>query len=148
MAVYVDMVADLFHPGHVQFLRQVRHLFPDQPLYVGVMGDGDAERYKRRPILTLKERVTMLESCRYVDRVFPDAPMPITREFIVNNEIAHVVHGDDISDASRDYWYGEAAKMSIYRQVPYTKGVSTTSIIDRVVDSCREQVDSDSSCCD
>jgi len=44
--VYVDMVADLFHPGHVNILRSARAL--GHELVVGFHSDQDATAYKRR----------------------------------------------------------------------------------------------------
>ncbi len=53
--VYVDMVGDLFHAGHVAFLREARS--HGDWLVVGVLSDETAASYKRRPIMTLAERV-------------------------------------------------------------------------------------------
>ena len=49
MRVYADMVADLFHHGHVEFLKQARDL--GGYLIVGLAGDEDAADGKRHPIL-------------------------------------------------------------------------------------------------
>ena len=48
------MVADLFHYGHVNFLRQARK-YGDY-LMVGVHADETVMSYKRRPILSRDER--------------------------------------------------------------------------------------------
>ena len=72
--VYVDMVADLFHFGHVAFLEQARAY--GEELVVGVHSDATVESYKRRPIMTMDERVASVRGCRFVDEVVPDAPMP------------------------------------------------------------------------
>ena len=63
--VYVDMVGDLFHPGHVALLRAARD-FGDQ-LVVGVLSDEVVTAYKRRPIMTMSERLCVIEACRYGD---------------------------------------------------------------------------------
>ena len=49
--VYVDMVADLFHYGHVEVLRQARAL--GDYLLVGVHADDSVLAHKRKPILTM-----------------------------------------------------------------------------------------------
>ena len=49
--VYVDMVADLFHYGHVNFLRQARK--HGDYLLVGVHADETVMSYKRRPIFSM-----------------------------------------------------------------------------------------------
>jgi glycerol-3-phosphate cytidylyltransferase-like family protein len=56
-----------------------------------------AASYKRRPIMTLAERVAVIESCRYVDEVIADAPLRVTEEFLTEHGITTVVHGDDLS---------------------------------------------------
>jgi cytidyltransferase-like protein len=56
--VYVDLVGDLFHAGHVEFLRAARS-FGDW-LVVGVLSDDVVAAYKRRPITTLEERVAVV----------------------------------------------------------------------------------------
>ena len=54
--VYVDMVADLFHYGHVEFLKKARAL--GDYLLVGIHTDDIVASYKKgRPILTMEERV-------------------------------------------------------------------------------------------
>ena len=133
--VYVDMVADLFHAGHISFLNRVKSLYPSSKIYVGLMSDEQAEGYKRRPILNIRERSISVAACRLVDKVFENAPMPVTREFIKAHGIDEVIHGDDISEESRRYWYGEPISMGIYREVSYTDGISTSDIISRILNS-------------
>ena len=60
--VYADMVGDLFHHGHVEFLRRARDLGDE--LVVGVHSDATAESYKRTPVMTMDERVRVVEACR------------------------------------------------------------------------------------
>ncbi len=86
--VYVDMVGDLLHPGHVALLRAARD-FGDQ-LVVGVLSDETVAAYKRRPIMTLSERVAVIEACRYVDEVIPDFPYRLTQEFLDEHDLAFV----------------------------------------------------------
>ena len=78
--VYVDMVGDLFHAGHVALLREARS--HGDRLVVGVLSDETAASYKRRPIMTLAERVAVIEACRWVDEVVPDAPFTVTEYFL------------------------------------------------------------------
>lgn len=131
--VYVDMVGDLFHPGHVDLLRQARS-FGDW-LVVGVLSDDVVAAYKRRPIMTLDERVAVIRACRYVDEVVPNAPDVVTAEFLEQHHISLVVHGDDISDDVVETLYGDVAAAGKLRLVPRTPGISTTDIIQRVRDA-------------
>ncbi len=51
--VYADIVGDLFHYGHIEFLRQSRAL--GDYLLVGVHSDDAVLAHKRKPILTMEE---------------------------------------------------------------------------------------------
>jgi cytidyltransferase-like protein len=138
--VYVDMVGDLFHAGHVRFLEQARALAAERAgdgdvrLLAGLMGDDAAAGYKRRPVQPLAERAVVIGACRYVDEVIPDAPMPFDAAFLDAHAIDLVVHGDDMADEGRRYWYGAALERGIFAVVPYTREVSTTELLRRVAD--------------
>lgn len=128
--VYVDMVGDLFHPGHVELLRAAHEL--GDHLVVGVLSDESASTYKRRPIMTLAERVAVIEACRYVDEVIPDAPLRLTQAFLDEHDLALVVHGDDLDVEGAAEVYGPAVATGRLRLVPRSSDISTTDLIDRV----------------
>ena len=127
--VYSDMVADLFHYGHMEFLKKARAL--GDYLLVGVDDDTTAERNKRKPILTMEERVASVAGCRYVDEVLPHAPWIIDRTWIEKYNIHLVVHGDDYTSEDQEEVYKVPIEMGIFRVVSYTGGISTTEIIRR-----------------
>lgn len=129
--VYVDMVGDLFHAGHVALLRAARA--HGDHLIVGVLSDETAAAYKRTPIMTLAERVAVIEACRYVDEVIVDAPFQVDEEFLAVHEIAAVVHGDDLSYEGAEAAYGAALTAGKLTYVPRTTGISTTDLIRRVL---------------
>jgi glycerol-3-phosphate cytidylyltransferase len=131
--VYVDMVGDLFHAGHVELVRAARSR--GDWLIVGVLSDETAAAYKRRPIMNLAERVAVIEACRYVDEVLPDAPFQVDEEFLDEHDIAVVVHGDDLSPQGAEAVYGAAAAAGRLEYVPRTSGISTTDLIQRVLDA-------------
>ena len=129
--VYVDMVGDLFHPGHVAFLKAAREL--GDHLVVGVLSDETAASYKRRPIMTLDERVAVIGACRYVDEVIPDAPDRPTQRFLDEHTLALVAHGDDLDPDGAAEVYGPAVATGRLRLIPRTGDVSTTEVIARVL---------------
>lgn len=129
--IYVDIVGDLFHAGHVAFLKKAKS-FGDY-LIVGVLADDTVEEYKREPIITLEDRVKVVEACRYVDQVVVAPPLRLTEEMIRDLEIDYVVHGDDFNPALLEDQYGVSLKLGIFKTVPYTPGISTTQIIERIV---------------
>ena len=129
MRVYADMVADLFHYGHMRFLKKARAI--GDYLLVGIHADDVLVSYKRRPILTMEERVSSVAECRYVDEALPNAPLMVDRAWIEKYNIDLVVHGDDYSQEQQEYYYKVPIKMGIFRTVAYTQGIWTTVIIRR-----------------
>ena len=128
--VYTDMVADLFHYGHVELLRKARAL--GDYLLVGICDDDAVAANKRRPILTMKERIAAIAGCRYVDEVIPNAPWKFDPAWIKMYKIDLVVHGDEYSQEQFEYYYKVPIEMGIFRAVPYTKGISSSEIIRRI----------------
>ena len=128
--VYVDLVGDLFHAGHVELLRAAREL--GDRLVVGVLGDDDVASYKRRPVMTLDERVAVVAACRWVDEVVAPAPLRLSDDFVARHGITTVVHGDDLTDEAAADVYGRRGDASLVL-VPRTSSLSTTAVLERVL---------------
>lgn len=94
--------------------------------------DQTVADYKRRPIMSLDERVAVVEACRYVDEVVPEAPLKLTEAYLTKHRIDLVVHGDDISPESEQQMYSVPKQLGKYKTIPYTKGVSTSDVIRRI----------------
>jgi len=124
------MVADLFHYGHVNFLRQASEY--GDTLLVGIHAD-EAIMYKTKPILTMEERVRSVEGCRYVDEVIPNAPIEIDREWIEKHNIELILHGDDFTPELEALCYAVPIELGIFQRIPYTEGISTTELVSRVI---------------
>ncbi len=124
------MVADLFHYGHMNFLKQARQ--HGDFLLVGIHADEAVMVYKRKPIFSMEERVASVEGCRYVDKVVSNAPLTIDRAWIEKHSIDLVMHGDDFSSELEKLCYKTPMEMGIYRTISYTEGISTTEIISRI----------------
>ncbi len=128
--VYASMVADLFHYGHVNFLRKARA--EGDYLIVGLISDEETTPYKRKPLLSLDERVKVVQGCRYVDEVLPNAPLEATEEWITKHNIDIVVHGDDFDQSKINKFFSYPYKKGMLRIVPYTSGISTSELIARI----------------
>ena len=126
------MVADLFHYGHVELLRQARAL--GDYLLVGIHADEVVLAHKRKPILTMEERVACVAGCRYVDEVLPNTPWATGRDWIENHDIDLVAHGSDYSQEDLNATHGVPIEMGIFRIVDYTTEISTTEIIRRILE--------------
>ena len=124
------MVADLFHYGHVNFLRQASEY--GDTLLVGIHAD-EAITYKAKPILSMEERVRSVQGCRYVDEVIPNAPIEIDREWIEKHNIDLILHGDDFTPELEALCYAVPIELGIFKRIPYTEGISTTELVSRVI---------------
>ena len=127
--VYIDIVGDLFHVGHLNLIKTAKGL--GDYLIVGVHSDEDTAKYKREPIIEDKQRYEIIRSCRYVDEVIENAPLLITESFINENNIDLVVHGDDIRKAY-DEQHKIPRQLGKIKYVPYTQGISTSDIIKKI----------------
>jgi len=127
--VYVDMCADLFHYGHVEFLRRAKN-YGDK-LFVGIHNDATIQSYKRQPILSMDARIRVVEACRYVNKVIPDAPLFITKEYIDRHGINLIVTCERTREEI-EQMYKIPYELGILTQIPYTYGISTTEIIKRI----------------
>ena len=121
--VYVDMVADLFHVGHVEFLRRAKE--HGDILKVGIHNDKTVESYKRQPIMNMKERISVVESCKYVDEVIPDAPLVVSRDYLESHNVDIVIHPTGLTEESKTMMYGQI--LDKLKVIDYTDGISTSS---------------------
>lgn len=131
--IYTDMVGDLFHYGHVRFLKKCREL--GDFLIVGIISDKDAKSYKRDPIMNLQERTEVIESCKYVDKVIKGSPLIVNKEFLDKNRIdivAHAFSNDNDWKIQMETFFKNIPQEK-FKIIEYTKTISTTDIIQRLL---------------
>ena len=140
--VYTGGTFDLFHSGHVKFLRQCKRIAGlDGRVVVSLNTDEFIEAYKgKAPVMSFDERKAVLMACRYVDSVVENIGGVDSKPAILNVLPDFVVIGDDW--AKKDYyaqmqftqaWLDELKIVLCY--VPYTAGISTTELKKRIVNS-------------
>jgi cytidyltransferase-like protein len=139
MIIYADMVGDLFHAGHIKFLISIYKKYnigiesTNNLLYIGLHNDNDVKSYKRLPIINLENRIIMLESCKYVNKVIPNAPIIITKDFLEKYNIDLVIHAHNKEDIQYNDMYKIPILLGKFERIDYTKGISTTSIINKIL---------------
>ena len=129
--VYVDGVFDLTHYGHYKLFKQAREL--GDILIVGVLSDEECKNYKRKPILTEKERAENIRCCGHVDTVIEGVPNVVTKDFIEKYNI-HIVAHAHTEEEHEKYKYQDVdpLQLGIFRRLNYTSTISTTDIINRI----------------
>lgn len=129
--VYTGGTFDLFHSGHVAFLRQCANF---GEVVVSLNTDEFIEGYKGKPpVMTYEERAAVLEACRWVSAVVPNTGGADSRPAIDDVQPDLIIIGSDW--ARRDYynqmgfdqdWLDNRGITLAY--IPYTQGISTTEI--------------------
>lgn len=46
--IYADMVADIFHRGHVEFLKKISKLYKNSYIIIGIHSDESVTIYKKK----------------------------------------------------------------------------------------------------
>ncbi|SFE17599.1 adenylyltransferase/cytidyltransferase family protein [Nitrosomonas sp. Nm166] len=132
--VYTRMVADLFHEGHVNFLRAARAL--GTHLTVCVVSDERVVESKGKlPVMKQAERAAVVAACKYVDAVMTETPASVTVGFMQKN-------GFDIytfacaSEHERLDKYQLCATLpaEMIQELAYTPGISTSELVMRILD--------------
>jgi cytidyltransferase-like protein len=111
-AIFVTGVYDLFHYGHVRFLKKAKEL--GDFLLVGVHTDEAVNKYKNREtVMKEQERLEVVQACRYVDEaiLIPEQGS-LDEEFYKVNGIDVQVQGDDFDD------YSLPKEMGIFKLIP------------------------------
>ena len=89
--VYIGMVGDIIHPGHLNIIKQGAKL---GEVTVGILTDKVVASYKRIPFLTYKQREEVIKNFKGVVRVIPQP----THDYVPNLrklQADYLVHGDD-----------------------------------------------------
>lgn len=131
MKVYTGGTFDLFHSGHVNFLRRCADF---GEVTVSLNTDEFVKKYKgRTPVISFEDRKAVLEACRYVTRVVENIGGEDSKPAILAEKPDLIVVASDW--ARKDYylqmgftqdWLDEHGIGLCY--IPYTWRISTTKI--------------------
>lgn len=128
---YTTGTYDLFHYGHVEFLKKAKSMC--DKLIVGVTSDElGFEEKNKYPIISIQNRIKVIESCKYVDLVVVhndkngDKITPY-KKF----KFDYVFIGDDYTN---DPSYTELNKFIPVKVIflPYTNTISSSKIREKI----------------
>lgn len=130
---YTTGTFDMFHVGHLHILQQAKAMC--DYLIVGVSTDELVQLYKnKKPIIPFDDRVSIIESTKFVDRVIAQE----NRDKIAAFEKFHFDvmfvgddwKGDALFENVEKYLNAHGAKVVYF---PYTKGVSSTMLREKII---------------
>lgn len=130
---FLDGVFDLFHVGHLNVIERAKEHC--EQLIVGVHGDDIVVSYKsHRPVIGENDRCRIVGAINGVDR----AVINRTREKMALWKLYHfdvIFFGDDWegSDICKRFERELATVGVDVRYLPYTKGISTSSIVEKIL---------------
>lgn len=127
--VYIGMSADIVHPGHLNIIKKASSL---GSVTVGLLTDTAIASYKRVPYMSYDQRLEVIKNIKGIDDVVPQETLDY-RDNLKKIRPDYVVHGNDWKDGVQAQtrkdvidciadWGGELV------EVPYTKGISSTSL--------------------
>jgi glycerol-3-phosphate cytidylyltransferase-like family protein len=102
----------------------------DIQLIVGIHDDDTIVSYKRTPIMTMEERCRMIKYHTRVKRVIPNAPLKVTTEYLQQYNVNALFTGTRPME-ELEMMYNIPSNM--IHMIPYTEGISTTDLINRVL---------------
>jgi choline-phosphate cytidylyltransferase len=133
LRVYCCGVFDMCHLGHMKLFEKIVKSF-DVPIHliVGVHSDETVRSYKRDPIICEKFRVETVKLCKYVDEVWSDADLFVSKDFCLENNLDCVIIGEEYMGTKDSYWYWGAMELKIHKYISRFEELSTTDIIKKI----------------
>ena len=133
--VYTSGTWDLFHIGHLNILEKSAAL--GDKLIVGVSSDELIYEYKGiKPVIPFEQRMRIVESIGVVSQVVRQDILTDIRQ-LKEFDVDIVTIGDDWKYLEGLEWMkSQSGKKVVY--LPYTGGISTTSIKKIIIDNANE----------
>jgi len=127
---FIEGVFDLFHIGHVRIFQKMREVF--DTTIAAITSDEVVRTYKEAPIIPFEDRVEMIKSCKYIDKVILAPPRSIaTIEWMEKNDIDYVSHGDTTQEFI-EKWYSEPLKEHRLITFPETPECHTADLKEKI----------------
>lgn len=138
--IYTRMVADLFHEGHVNFLRAARALGTHLTVCV-VPDERVLENKGKLPVMTQAERAAVVSACKYVDAVITDSPVSTTPEFMKKHGFALYTFAC-ASEKERIEKYALCSTLppAMIKEIDYTPDISTSALVSRILKGAGSKV--------
>ena len=126
--IWTNGCFDILHTGHIELLKFAKS--KGDFLFVGIDSDKRVKNLKgeKRPINSQWDRKKMLESIKYVDKVFIFDDEHNMEEILIDNKIDLIVIGDEYAD--KKVTGSRFCEISFFKKIP---DKSTTNLIDKIL---------------
>ncbi|KAJ3075583.1 Ethanolamine-phosphate cytidylyltransferase [Rhizoclosmatium hyalinum] len=136
--IYVHGAFDLFHVGHIEFLKAAKAL--GTYLIVGVHDDESVNNYMGSsfPIMNVHERALSVLQCRWVDDVVIGAPLVISDEVLtkvakVDRVVCQIGRGNETEiDGVDSYKLAKERGIFVEIDAPLSN-MTTQTVMDRIM---------------
>ena len=131
MNVYLGMVGDIMHPGLINIIKKGAE-YGD--VMIGLFTDKAIATHRRLPYMTYEQRKAVIENIKGVSEIVPQdewSYVPNLRKYRPD----YIIHGDDWksgvdAELRREVFEAMNELGGKVIEIPYTKGIDTTSLID------------------
>ena len=130
--VFTAGTFDLFHYGHLRFLKRIKKIANknNAKLVVGISTDELVKSYKKyTPIIDYSHRVEIVNGCKFVDKTVKQTVL-IGTELLKKLKPKIIVTLSNFKNLKGIKWAKQNNIKIIY--INYTKGISTTTIKKRI----------------
>ena len=126
--IWTNGCFDILHTGHIELLKFAKS--KGDFLFVGIDRDKRVKNLKgeKRPINSQWDRKKMLESIKYVDKVFIFDDEHNMEEILIDNKIDLIVIGDEYAD--KKVTGSRFCEISFFKKIP---DKSTSNLIDKIL---------------
>jgi D-beta-D-heptose 7-phosphate kinase/D-beta-D-heptose 1-phosphate adenosyltransferase len=136
MKIWVNGTFDIFHPGHLALLKYAAE---KGKVHVGIDSDRRVKEKKglARPIFTAKQRKELLESLKFVEKVYVfDSDEELIKAIEESGALLMVI--------GSDYEEKEIIGKDLFKGIIFfnrIEGISSTEILNHEANYIRSQID-------
>ena len=132
--VYVALIADLIHAGHVRLLKEATGL---GEVTVGLLTSKAIEEMNDRAFLNYEKRHEALDSLKYVNHIVPQDSASY-KDNILKLKPDYVVHGDDWQYGAYQYLRDEVVTLihgygGSLKEIPYSSDISDFNVKNELI---------------
>ena len=139
--IYIPGVFDLCHLGHLKLLKSIREKQPNDYIIVGVQTDESVLQSKnKKPIMNTSERMDYINHLDIVNQVIPYTntnQSQIIKDYNIDTFVIGPEYGDS-PQHHKTLTYCHTNNIEVIK-TQRTPNISTTQIIQRIIDSQSEQ---------